>query len=163
MIVSIKDILSEVGSGLIPEKPPLGKTFIYKLIDSGEVVYVGQTARLHKRLAEHYFSGKKFFQADFYTVDRDQAGNEEAILIVSIEPKLNKSMPKNDIYISLSSFVEEVREVAIRGNVFFEAHFEGSARGGIACKPKYAEIADVSVAIEMMKDFFGVEQLGEDK
>lgn len=129
MIVYLDDILGDAEGNATPCHAGDGIAFIYHLILDGKIVYVGRTTNLKSRLAAHHAFGKKFDSARFYHVPADNAGNAEASDIMTIKPPLNKSIPKNDLFISLSSFKKEVASLFDDCEMFEDVFF-GSSKGG---------------------------------
>ena len=72
---------------------------IYFLLDSGEVIYVGQTRQLFVRLAAHMMD-KTFDSYAAFPVAPEAANDMEAEMIVRFMPPLNKGIPVQDRYVS---------------------------------------------------------------
>ncbi len=82
--------------------------YIYKLINSGMVVYVGQSATkdtLAARVYSHSVgsSGKVFDSHEYYKVDGEVLNEVEAMEIIKHNPKYNKVLPRNNSYKSLKA------------------------------------------------------------
>lgn len=82
--------------------------YIYKLISSGAVVYVGQsntkdtlTARVYSHSVGS--SGKVFDSHEYYKVDGEVLNEVEAMEIIKHNPKYNKVLPRNNTYKSLKA------------------------------------------------------------
>jgi len=107
MIASVS--LSEiVGGGYLGDLSNEGKEkkSIYFLSLCGEVVYVGQTLDITKRLNQH--GDKDFDSVSFFIIDSDSASNAEAFYIVEFNPVLNKVLPKSDYYKTAKSIKGEI-------------------------------------------------------
>jgi hypothetical protein len=64
-----------------------GATGVYFLLDGDEVVYVGQSVNIYKRIAEH--KDKKFDRFAYLPCARDALDKLESIYIHVLQPKLN--------------------------------------------------------------------------
>ena len=70
---------------------------IYFLVERNEVVYVGKTTRLFRRLHNHLSSNKKFSRVFYIDVDPDDLDEVERELIGDIRPPLNAKPKYFDI------------------------------------------------------------------
>ena len=75
---------------------------VYKLIDAGIVIYVGQTNQLRKRLQNH-IQYKSFDSISFELCNKQDANEIEAANIIKHMPLHNKSLPKNSGFILVGS------------------------------------------------------------
>lgn len=66
---------------------------VYFLVAGSQVIYVGQTADLHARLANHYALGKRFDRVFFLPVARGECLEVESAFIARFAPPLNDSRP----------------------------------------------------------------------
>ena len=80
-------------------------------------MYVGQSQVLKRRLYTHLADGKEFSGVVFYSCDERQANNEEAKTIVDRQPEFNANLPKNDLFVSLTSLAS-MFEKRIKDGVF---------------------------------------------
>lgn len=80
--------------------PIEGEPCVYFLKDElKNIVYVGQTISLRKRIMTHENSEIDFCYFSFCNVkDKNELSDLEAIMIVKHEPLHNKTLPKNNIY-----------------------------------------------------------------
>lgn len=74
-------------------------TGVYLLVDSGDVVYVGQSRNLALRVSSHIHSEEKHFDSiEFHECDELEMTDLEAMLIATIKPKYNMTIPKCGSY-----------------------------------------------------------------
>ena len=85
-----------------------GFGFIYRLISNGECVYVGQTVDLKPRIYHHLYKGKCFDSIHVFQCEIEELNNVEAKLIVKLKPMLNKSIPKCDAFVRITSVRDEI-------------------------------------------------------
>ncbi len=79
--------------------PGKGQHCIYRLIDSAEeVIYVGHTADLEKRIYSHLSNGKDFCFFDYSKCTKETAKEAERDAIIKYNPKLNISLPTTPEY-----------------------------------------------------------------
>lgn len=67
---------------------------IYFLIDSGRIVYVGQSIAVGSRLAAHLADGKKFDSVFSFETSQPLLDWIESQYINTLKPELNKAIPK---------------------------------------------------------------------
>ena len=73
---------------------------IYFLFDKGEIVYVGQSDFIEKRVFEH-LSTKLFDSYSFIEYSQEYILSDiEADFILKIKPRYNKSIPTNNLWFS---------------------------------------------------------------
>jgi len=84
---------------------------IYFLCKGGKVVYVGQSVNLINRISEHLSEGKKNFDGYYYEYvgKNDVMSDVEAEYIVSLNPKYNKVLPQNSIYVSVNTVAKKTK------------------------------------------------------
>ncbi len=76
---------------------------VYLLIDSGDVVYVGQSRNLASRVSSHIQSEEKDFDSvELHECSEEDLPEIEAMLIAMMKPKYNQTIPKCDSYKSYS-------------------------------------------------------------
>ena len=66
---------------------------IYSLLVDDDVVYIGRTNSLVRRMNNHILDGKNYNNVCFFNVDRNEARDIEAIFIRLFKPKFNKEIP----------------------------------------------------------------------
>lgn len=71
--------------------------FIYFLIDGDEVVYVGQTKKIHNRVLEHK-KDKKFTRINWIQVIKNELDIVESYYILLLKPKYNKTMGNRSFF-----------------------------------------------------------------
>lgn len=88
--------------------------YVYHLISSDSVIYVGQTAKLRGRISSH-MSNKDFDCVRYYPCVSEDVNNFEASDIVKYKPRLNAVLPRNnkfdisgDVIGHLSDHIEEL-------------------------------------------------------
>lgn len=79
---------------------------VYFLIDKDEIVYVGKTLDLGRRLREHE-KEKKFTDMKFVEVDENLVDEYEATYIFYLSPKYNSVLPKSIYFCSISKSIRE--------------------------------------------------------
>ena len=88
---------------------------IYFLIDRGEIVYIGQSTDLQKRISHHVFSEKKRFSHYFtIPVPEEDLDRVEADYIWKFTPRYNKSIPTNSRYASIAVVMERFPNVTFQ-------------------------------------------------
>ncbi len=76
----------------IPQIPPC----VYFLCLGEEIVYVGQSIGLARRIIDHSEDDRKLFDRVFYLhVPKKQLSRIEAKFIAELKPRLNRMAPKN--------------------------------------------------------------------
>lgn len=76
------------------------KRGIYFLFDKREIVYIGQSEFIEKRVFDHVLN-KDFDSYNFIEYLKDVSLNEiEADFILKYQPKYNKTIPENKLWIS---------------------------------------------------------------
>lgn len=70
-----------------PKRPP---TYVYALVDRGQVIYVGRTKRLRNRVREHEKKGWTFDDVRQVALDAPTAARTEAAWIQRLKPRLNQ-------------------------------------------------------------------------
>lgn len=75
---------------------------IYFLVSNGEIVYVGQSENIFKRIAEHMQS--KDFDGYAYDETNDDLNELEVDYILALKPSLNAALPNNTRFISFDNF-----------------------------------------------------------
>lgn len=83
-LAAVQDRLSDCPSIDIPP-------CVYFLIDSGAVVYVGQSRHLPSRLAQHTQGGKRWERVLFMPVPESELLRVEAQWISALQPALNRT------------------------------------------------------------------------
>lgn len=104
-------MFSVLGSGEDIGEREDGLIYIYKLINIGEVIYVGQTKDLKRRCYSHMANGKDFDSVDFKLVNADKANDEEAVLIVEFNPEANKLLPENSMFVNVRGVKDRLSEI----------------------------------------------------
>lgn len=131
-----KDILSQAGlrsmfqCGNVPED---GVPCVYSLIDpDGVVIYAGQSISIRSRLYTHVSTGIGFADFDVTVVEEDEMNEQEALLIVKHNSRLNLTIPKNTKYINRSTAKSNIALHAIRlvNRLPSAFHREPRYRGG---------------------------------
>ena len=74
---------------------------IYWLLKYNEIVYVGQSENIYKRVYQH--NDKEFDSWSYKEVLEENLNELESNLIIKIRPKLNKTIPQNEKFISVDS------------------------------------------------------------
>jgi len=85
-----------------------GFGFIYRLIKDGECSYVGQTVDLKSRLYHHLSAGKTFDSVEVFQCEIENLNNVEADLIVKLKPVLNRSIPKCDAFVRVTTVRDDI-------------------------------------------------------
>ena len=98
--------VNRLTKGVQPRKQGFG--FIYKLIADSECVYVGQTVDLKPRIYQHLSTGKKFDSIGVFQCEIENLNNVEANLIVKLKPSLNRSIPKCDAFVRVTSVRDDI-------------------------------------------------------
>lgn len=80
---------------------------IYFLIYLGEIVYIGQSENIFKRIAEHMKS--KEFDGYAFEETNDNLNELEVDYILKLQPKLNSSLPSNSRFISFDNFAKKYK------------------------------------------------------
>jgi len=84
---------------------------VYSLMDDDKnIVYVGQSKDLKQRIFSHLSSDKEFSYIEWCVCSKEEMNNLEAEGIVNSKNSKNKSLPKNDLYISVSRIRKEILE-----------------------------------------------------
>ena len=92
--------------------------FVYCLTeDCGEVVYIGRTNNVLRRVGSHFDEWTKSF-CRAYAVDIDDftADQVESALIRYFQPKYNKTLTKKGIGIPLGSIDQIIIDYFVKGN-----------------------------------------------
>jgi hypothetical protein len=89
---------------------------IYFLINEGEIVYVGQAADIHSRIAAHARDGKTFTAYSFVECKPSELSDLEAEYIVAFAPRLNQKLPPNANWCSLRQLRMHASELGIFAN-----------------------------------------------
>jgi hypothetical protein len=84
---------------LVLQSHYIARPLVYFLIDKQSIVYVGSSKFGFSRICTHY-RNKVFNAYNTYYCDEHELENLEAYYITKFTPKYNKSIPKNDIFIS---------------------------------------------------------------
>lgn len=88
------------------KEPVVSKTGIYFLIDSDQVVYVGQSVNCQARVFVHDSQRQKAFS--HYSIIECPAADlnkMEAYYIWLLQPKYNRSMPDQDAFATFRTYV----------------------------------------------------------
>lgn len=94
--------------GSLPDGLFSNRVGVYLLIDSGDVVYVGQSRNLASRVSSHIQSEEKDFDSvEFHECSEDELPEIEAMLIAMMKPKYNRTIPKCESYKSYSQVKKE--------------------------------------------------------
>lgn len=75
---------------------------IYFLFKNHELIYIGQSEDIFKRVPIHLGS-KDFNNWNYIEYENENLNNIEAEFILKFQPKQNKAIPKNDNWISAST------------------------------------------------------------
>ena len=89
---------------------------IYFLWDSEELVYIGQSTDIHKRISEH-LAVKKFTHYSFISCQRSQLNKLEKSYIQTYNPILNKTFSRQTLATELVEISLCQNEFKIIGNV----------------------------------------------
>lgn len=84
---------------------------IYKLIHNNNIVYVGQTTNLYQRFGEHLSGNKIFDECEYEECNVEDLDSKEIQAIITHSPKYNKSIPRNDKYMALTTY-KKARDVS---------------------------------------------------
>lgn len=82
---------------------------VYFLLDGVSVVYVGQSINLDMRIQAH--SSKNFDNIAFITIPHKCANDVEAHYIIKFQPKYNKTIPTNNMFISDKEIIKRVSDI----------------------------------------------------
>lgn len=75
--------------------------YIYSLYADDDCVYVGQTSDLYRRIKEHERNPDLYFDSFSIQSCKEYESNDlEAMEIVRQQPKHNKSLPKNNVFMT---------------------------------------------------------------
>ena len=92
---------------IIPEVPMVDHGYVYLLINNQEkVVYAGSTKNIYARLNNHLKSEKIFYKIRFWEIPLSKMIDTEVDLILSLNPLYNVSVPTNDFWLTLSSYIK---------------------------------------------------------
>lgn len=83
------------------------KCYLYFIFDEfGTVVYIGQTQSLFSRICTHLNDNVLgvIGKIGYISCASQSINNAEAYHIVKLNPKFNKNLPQNDIYMTQESF-----------------------------------------------------------
>lgn len=81
---------------------------IYFLFDGPTLVYVGQSNNIHSRVGQH--KDKKFDSWNYIEFVEDDLNILEAEFILKYQPKYNKSIPKNNRWVS-QSLIKKIHNI----------------------------------------------------
>ena len=96
-------------SNLIAEQFDDNVVGVYELFLDGELVYVGQSTELPNRILTHLKSGGVNFDSfDVTFCNEDELNDIEATYIIERQPKKNKSVPPNAVYVSEASINKQI-------------------------------------------------------
>ena len=136
--------------------------YIYKLINSGVVVYVGQSTTKDTLIARIYShsvgsSGKVFDSHEYYKVDGEVLNEVEAMEIIKHNPKYNKVLPRNYTYKSLKaaaiSFSDVVDNIIIS---VCETYVLGDKNGR---HTKYVKDSDMELLKEKVDEIINQQKI----
>lgn len=97
---------------------------VYLLIDSGDVVYVGQSRNLAFRVSSHIQSEEKVFDSvEFHECSEEDLPEIEAMLIATIKPKYNQTIPKCNSYKSYSQVKRDYQGIHSVVSEYIEPSF----------------------------------------
>lgn len=66
---------------------------IYFLLKDKEIVYVGQSIDIDRRIKDHSYNGKDFDSFEYIECDKSDLTRLETLYIVKFQPMLNKIIP----------------------------------------------------------------------
>lgn len=126
-----------------------GESAIYHLVnDIEDVVYVGQTRDLEKRIRTHLSQKKPFERVRAYKCLHMDANNMEALDIANNDARLNRMLPPNDIFLNAREVRELIAEklmgVYFAYYVAFEA--DGERKSEYIRRADAIKLADTSAA-----------------
>ena len=121
---------------------------VYSLLDNDRnVVYVGQSKDLKQRIFNHLSSEKEFSYIEWCICEKEEMNNLEAAGIVTSKNSANKALPKNDLYISVSTIRKEMSEQITNTTNSMNFVFTSSA------SIKYVTRADYDSAMNLFYKF----------
>ena len=82
---------------------------VYFLLDGGCVVYVGQSINLDVRIQAH--SSKRFDNIAFISIPHKCANDVEAHYIIKFQPKYNKTIPTNNLFMSDKEIIKRISDI----------------------------------------------------
>ena len=88
--------------------PAAGGVYIYSLINKGICVYVGQSVCVKTRMYQHLLNGKEFDSIEFEMCETENKDTAELEMIIKRQPTLNKILPNNDKYISMTALSDQI-------------------------------------------------------
>lgn len=104
----VENVISELSENIIKVEALENKYYIYALWENNQIVYIGQTTNIGRRIWQH-FDSKEFDKYSYIEVESRLIMDVlEKYLIYHLKPKLNKT--DEDRLISVSKF----RKVLIR-------------------------------------------------
>ena len=130
----------------------IDSVFIYRLLEYGVVVYVGQTEDIKKRIGNHITTGKVFDHVMFYLCEKSKSTEIERDEIISFNPKLNKELPRTNKYITIKQAEVTVCKGISKGiSKHLKVHFE--RKENKIRTPKYVLRSDALAQVEIITDF----------
>ena len=117
-------------------------TGIYFLIDeSDEIVYVGQSEDIGKRVAAHANKGMKLWTHSFFLPCKaSQIDEVEAYYVLRLKPKYNKRVPKNRIIHRVPHIVNFRDRIYQYDPYVVGAVIAQSVQGEARLEPKFKEL-----------------------
>lgn len=89
---------------------------VYSLLDiDKKIIYVGQSSNLKVRIFHHLSTGKEFDYVEWSLCEKEDMNNLEAQGIVKSKNSINKTLPKNDLYMSIGRIQKEMLSEITKG------------------------------------------------
>lgn len=103
----------------------LSGSFVYFLIMSGDIVYIGKTTNLMTRLVEHKSSGKIHDEVRVLKINSGTSlDDSEFFQILIHKPKYNLSFPDINLFVCKSTIMKEINKNLISNDYDSEIGYE---------------------------------------
>lgn len=89
---------------------------IYLLYSNDELIYIGQSKFCERRIYEH-LKTKMFDEYKIIRKEEESLNELEACAIVLLKPKYNKSIPKNNRFITIENYIFKKNKVRLYGTI----------------------------------------------
>ena len=136
------------------------KPVVYHLLYEEEIVYVGSTINLYSRISSHLNSDKVFDRCLYYPTDYSNLEEEEAIQILNLKPKYNKSLPNQDRFVSHQKLKQML--MTKNSDIKFKEHIHLTKLKRYVCKlnlkkyiflgTEYIEVGNLDSLYQMILD-----------
>jgi hypothetical protein len=130
--------------------PVNSDTCIYSLISDGVCVYVGQTVDIKSRLYQHLLDGKVFDSFEYELCKRKDADISELNEIIKRQPTLNKVLPPNNQYISMTTLSSQITEMLLDNADVIDFVFCGAKHENARKTKRYLSHDTVSLIKELI-------------